>query len=84
MPGREKVGDISTRTRVEDGFSPQAIGPQVVIEAEMRGKWPMLVLEVNAGRGWRNMSVAEDYADELADLTRVWHPEPDTVEEARL
>ena len=59
-------------------------GREVVIEAEMRGKWPMLVLEVNAGRGWRNMSVAEDYADELADLTRVWHPEPDTVEEARL
>ena len=60
-------------------------GREVVIEAEMRGKWPMLVLEVNAGRGWRNMSVAEDYAEELEDLTAApWHPEPDTVEEARL
>lgn len=33
---------------------------------------------------WREATVAEDYADELADLTRVWRPEPDTVEEARL
>ena len=45
----------------------------------------MLVLEVNAGRGWRNMSVAEDYAEELEDLTAApWHPEPDTLEGARL
>jgi len=60
-------------------------GREVVIGAEMRGKWPMLVLEVNTGRGWRNMSVAEDYAEELEDLTAApWHPEPDTLEEARL
>ena len=60
-------------------------GREVVIEAEMRGKWPMLVLEVNTGRGWRNMSVAEDYAEELDELTAApWRPEPDTVEEARL
>ncbi len=36
------------------------------------------------GHGWREASVDEDYAEELADATRVWHPEPDTVEEARL
>jgi hypothetical protein len=60
-------------------------GREVVIEAEMRGKWPMLVLEVNTGRGWRNMSVAEDYADELEELTAApWRPEPDTPEGARL
>jgi hypothetical protein len=60
-------------------------GCEVVIGAEMRGKWPMLVLEVNTGRGWRNMSVAEDYAEELEDLTAApWRPEPDTLEEARL
>lgn len=60
-------------------------GREVVIRAEMRGKWPMLVLEVNTRRGWRNMSVAEDYAEELEDLTAApWHPEPDTIEEARL
>ena len=60
-------------------------GCEVVIGAEMRGKWPMLVLEVNTGRGWRNMSVAEDYAEELEELTAApWRPESDTVEEARL
>ena len=60
-------------------------GRKVAIVPEMRGKWPMLVLEVNTGRGWRNMSVAEDYAEELEELTAApWHPEPDTVEEARL
>lgn len=36
------------------------------------------------GHGWREASVDEDYAEELADLVSVWHPEPDTVEEARL
>jgi len=60
-------------------------GRKVAIVPEMRGKWPMLVLEVNTGRGWRNMSVAEDYAEELDELTAApWRPEPDTVEEARL
>ena len=60
-------------------------GRKVAIVPEMRGKWPMLVLEVNTGRGWRNMSVAEDYAEELEELTAApWHPEPDTLEEARL
>ena len=60
-------------------------GREVVIEAEMRGKWPMLVLEIHDGQDWRNMSVAEDYAEELEELTAApWRPEPDTVEEARL
>ena len=60
-------------------------GRKVAIVPEMRGKWPMLALKVNTGRGWRNMSVAEDYAEELEELTAApWHPEPDTVEEARL
>ena len=37
------------------------------------------------GHGWREMSVAEDYAEELEEMTATpWHPEPDTVEEARL
>jgi hypothetical protein len=36
------------------------------------------------GHGWREATVAEDYAEDLADATRVWRPEPDTVEEARL
>jgi len=60
-------------------------GRKVAIVPEMRGKWPMLVLMIHDGRGWRNMSVAEDYAEELEELTAApWHPEPDTLEEARL
>lgn len=39
---------------------------------------------LRGGHGWREATVAEDYAEELADLARVWHPEPDAVEEARL
>jgi hypothetical protein len=60
-------------------------GREVAIVPEMRGMCPWLSLEVNTGRGWRNMSVAEDYAEELDELTAApWHPEPDTIEEARL
>ena len=60
-------------------------GREVAIVPEMRGMYPWLSLEVNTGRGWRNMSVAEDYAEELDELTAApWRPEPDTVEEARL
>ena len=60
-------------------------GREVAIVPEMRGMCPWLSLEIHDGRGWRNMSVAEDYAEELDELTAApWHPEPDTVEEARL
>ena len=60
-------------------------GRKVAIVPEMRGMCPWLVLEIHDGQGWRNMSVAEDYAEELEELTAApWHPEPDTVEEARL
>ena len=60
-------------------------GRKVAIVPEMRDKWPMLSLEIHDGRSWRNMSVAEDYAEELDELTAApWRPEPDTIEEARL
>ena len=37
------------------------------------------------GHGWREATVAEDYAEELEELTAApWRPEPDTLEEARL
>ena len=53
-------------------------GRKVAIVPEMRGM-------IHDGQGWRNMSVAEDYAEELEELTAApWRPEPDTVEEARL
>ena len=66
--------------RLEDGriVSPSLPDAEVGTAADMR-------LEVYDDRhGWREATVAEDYAEELADATRVWRPEPDTVEEARL
>ncbi len=60
-------------------------GREVAIVPEMRGMYPWLSLEIHDGQGWRNMSVADDYAEELEELTAApWHPEPDTAEEARL
>jgi hypothetical protein len=60
-------------------------GREVAIVPEMRGMCPWLSLEIRDGQGWRNMSVAEDYAEELEELTTApWRPEPDTIEEARL
>jgi hypothetical protein len=60
-------------------------GREVAIVPEMRGMYPWLSLEIHDGQDWRNMSVAEDYAEELEELTAApWHPEPDTLEEARL
>lgn len=52
-------------------------GREVVVAAEMRSKWPAIVLEINPGDGWRNMTVEEDYSEELEELTaEPWHPEP--------
>jgi molybdopterin converting factor small subunit len=60
-------------------------GREVAIVPEMRGMCPWLVLEIHDGYNWRGMTVAEDYAEELEELTAApWRPEPDTVEEARL
>jgi hypothetical protein len=60
-------------------------GREVVLAPEMWSKAPVIALEINPGDGWREMSVAEDYAEELEDLTAApWRPEPDTLEEARL
>ena len=74
--GKIFLGEIILR--LEDGR-------EVAIVPEMRGMYPWLVLEIHDGQDWRNMSVAEDYAEELEELTAApWHPEPDTVEEARL
>ena len=58
--------------------SPSLLSAEIGYAGEMR-------LEIHDDRhGWREATISEDYADELADLTRVWRPEPDTVEEARL
>ena len=70
--------------RLPDGrmVSPAPASAEIGHAADMR-------LEVyddrhGGGHGWREATVAEDYAEELADATHVWRPEPDTVEEARL
>lgn len=74
--GKIFLGEIILR--LEDGR-------KVAIVPEMRGKCPWLSLEIHDGQDWRGMSVVEDYAEELEDLTAApWHPEPDTIEEARL
>ena len=53
-------------------------GREVVIVPEMRDKWPMLVLEINPGDGWRDMTVEEDYSEELEELTAApWHQDAD-------
>ena len=58
--------------------SPSLPDAEIGYAGEMR-------LEIHDDRhGWREVTISEDYADELADLTRVWRPEPDTLEEARL
>jgi len=52
-------------------------GREVVVAAEMRSKWPAIVLEINPGDGWRDMTVEEDYSEELEELTaEPWHPDP--------
>jgi hypothetical protein len=74
--GKIFLGEIILR--LEDGR-------EVAIVPEMRGMYPWLSLEIHDGQDWRGMTVAEDYADELEELTAApWRPEPDTPEGARL
>ena len=67
--------------RLEDGriVSPSLPDAEVSTAADMR-------LEVYDDRhGWREATVAEDYAEELEELTAApWRPGPDTIEEVRL
>lgn len=58
--GKIFLGEIILR--LEDGR-------KVAIEPEMRGMCPWLSLDIHDGQDWRRMSVAEDYAEELEDLT---------------
>ena len=74
--GKIFLGEIILR--LEDGR-------KVAIVPEMRGMCPWPVLEIHDGQNWRGMTVAEDYAEELEELTAApWRPEPDTIEETRL
>ena len=76
--GRITINELVLR--LEDGriVSPSLPDAEVGTAADMR-------LEAYDDRhGWREATVLVDYAEELDDLTQVWCPEPDTLEEARL
>ena len=81
--GRIVIEEITFR--LPDGrlVSPAPVDGEIGTAVDMR-------LEVYddhlpGGHGWREATVAEDYAEELEELTAApWHPEPDTLEEARL
>ncbi|WP_214020196.1 hypothetical protein [Methanoculleus sp.] len=52
-------------------------GREVVVATGTRSGYPVVVLEVNTGSGWRDMTVPEDYRDELEELTaEPWRPDP--------
>jgi hypothetical protein len=74
--GKIILGEITLR--LEDGR-------EVAIVPQIQGMCPWLRLDIHDGEDWRNMSVVEDYAEELEELTAApWRPEPDTIERARL
>ncbi len=50
-------------------------GREVVVATGTRSGYPVIVLEVNTGSGWRDMTAREDYQEDLADLTaEPWRP----------
>lgn len=80
--GRITIEEITFQ--LPDGriVSPAPVGGAIGTAVDMR-------LEVyddhlSGGHGWREATISEDYAEEIADMRQVWRPEPDTVEEARL
>ena len=70
--------------RLEDGRMVTLMPLDVSAETAVDLRLDIYDDHLPGGHGWREATVAEDYAEDLADLTRVWHPEPDTPEGARL
>ena len=70
--------------RLEDGRMVTLMPLDVPAETAVDLRLDIYDDHLTGGHGWREATIAEDYAEELADLTQVWCPEPDTVEEARL
>ncbi len=67
--------DAAGRIEVEEITLRLYGGRVVVIAPETRGKYPTIVLEINPGTGWRDVTVADDYGEEVADLTaEPWRP----------
>ncbi len=70
--------------RLEDGRMVTLMPLGVPAETAVDLRLDIYDDHLPGGHGWREASVDDDYAEELADATHVWHPEPDTLEEARL
>lgn len=70
--------DATGRIEVEEIALRIYGGREVVLAPEMRSKAPVIALEINTGHGWRDMTVEEDYSEELEDLTGApWRPGDD-------
>jgi len=80
--GRITINELVLR--LEDGRMVTLMPLDIPAEAAVDLRLDIYDDHLPGGHGWREATVAEDYAEELDDLVRVWHPEPDTVEEARL
>ena len=70
--------------RLEDGRMVTLMPLDIPAETAVDLRLDIYDDHLRGGHGWRKATVLVDYAEELDDLVRVWHPEPDTVEEARL
>ena len=70
--------------RLEDGRMVTLMPLDVPAETAVDLRLDIYDDHLPGGHGWREATIAEDYAEELADLMQVWCPEPDTAEEARL
>jgi len=50
-------------------------GREVVAATGTRSGYPTVLLEINTGSGWRDMTAPEDYREDLEELTaEPWHP----------
>ena len=80
--GRITINELMLR--LEDGRTVTLMPLGVPAETAVDLRLDIYDDHLRGGHGWREATVLVDYAEELDDLVRVWHPEPDTIEEARL
>ena len=80
--GRITINELVLR--LEDGRMVTLMPLDVSAETAVDLRLDIYDDHLPGGHGWREATVQEDYPEVLEDLVRVWHPEPDTVEEARL
>ena len=80
--GRITINELVLR--LEDGrmvtFMPLDVSAEVAVDLRL----DIYDDHLPGGHGWREATVAQDYAEDLAELTAPpWPPEPDMLEEAR-